>query len=125
MSMDKSQDSEQAMATLQAELERLRAELQSKDDELEEFKSSVTRAESKLSEVTQLADERLVELESVKETAQRAQDDLLCQTRRVYELQEELQQTSSQSELEMLRATEKLRVEHEQKLQREEESMEA
>ena len=122
---DKSQDSEQAMATLQTELECLHAELQSKDDELEEFKSSVTRAESKLSEVTQLADERLVELESVKETAQRAQDDLLCQTRRVYELQEELQQTSSQSELEMLRATEKLRVEHEQKLQREEESMEA
>ena len=53
------------MGTLQAELERLRAELQSKDNELEEFKSSATRAESKLSEVTHLADERLVELESV------------------------------------------------------------
>ena len=57
------------MATLQAELERLHAELQSKDEK--EFKSSVTRVESKLSEVTQLADERHVEPESVKETAQR------------------------------------------------------
>ena len=63
MSGAKSQESEQTVETLQTELERLRAELQCKDKELEEFKASVTIAESKLTEVTQLADERLEELE--------------------------------------------------------------
>ena len=118
------------MEELQGELKRVRNELQMKNKELDELKTATDAARTELAETTVRNEAALLatqeELREAKRIASEAQLELGAleetSTKRIERLESELDRLRTQAELERLRAMESLRVEHQDRLEREREA---
>ena len=127
---EKPQSPGRTMEGLQDELARVRDELQAKNEELGELKTAADVARTELAETTVRNEAALLamqeELREAKLIASDAQRELgileETSTKRIERLESELGLLRTQAELERLRAMENLRVEHQDRLEREREA---
>ena len=130
LSSEKPKSPRQTMEELQDELACVRYELQAKNEELHELKTATDVARTELAETTVRNQAALLatqeELSEAKQIASEAQWELgvlkETSTKQIERLESELNRLRMQAELERLRMMESLRIEHQDRLEREREA---